>query len=373
MNGVDYNFLSGRVTISAGLTSATITVSPVDDVAFEGNEIVSAVLIPSSGYAVGTPSAGAITIIDNESAGVTISGSPSTVVRGSPLTVSWSGIVTPTARDWIGLYAPGAPNTALLAWEYVSCDTVPATAKASGSCPFPIPASLPVGAYELRLFANDGFGLIAASGITVADNVSAATIQYLSGSAKGSPNAQTVDFDSLDTTGATFGALCTASFGNLTLEDSRGGTWTEQRVQGPGSEVRFWTRSGGSFGPNTTVRITNNGTKYPSGVIAFYKGVSTPGAPVSANAAGTTLQPGSVTPGGANSLLLTCLAMGNPHGEVSINSNYQIRGVIGYQDGIRTGIALADLIQIGTATAQAPIWTSAQLIDLRATHAAVLP
>jgi hypothetical protein len=34
---------------------------------------------------------------------------------------------------------------------YVSCSKTPTTARASGSCTFPVPATLGAGSYELRL------------------------------------------------------------------------------------------------------------------------------------------------------------------------------------------------------------------------------
>jgi len=75
---------------------------------------------------------------------------------GATITASWTGIAAPTARDWIGIFVPGAPNTPSLAWRYT-------TGTASGSVPFAIPATLAPGTYELRLFSNDGHTRLAAS------------------------------------------------------------------------------------------------------------------------------------------------------------------------------------------------------------------
>jgi hypothetical protein len=89
--------------------------------------------------------------------------SPASVARGGTVTATWSGIATPTSTDWIGLYSPAAPDTAYLAWVYVSCSQTPATPRASGSCPFVIPAGLATGTYQLRLLANDGYTRLATS------------------------------------------------------------------------------------------------------------------------------------------------------------------------------------------------------------------
>jgi PKD repeat protein len=97
------------------------------------------------------------------SSSTTLSVSPTSVSPGGSVTATWSGIATPSPLDWIGLYSPGSANTAFLAWIYVSCSKSATTAKASGSCPFALPSSLPSGTYELRLLANNGFTSLATS------------------------------------------------------------------------------------------------------------------------------------------------------------------------------------------------------------------
>ena len=92
-----------------------------------------------------------------------LTATPATVSAGAKVTASWSGITAPTPKDWIGLYAPGAADTQFITWVYVSCSTVAGTARASGSCAYPLPATLAAGNYELRLFANDGFTRLAAT------------------------------------------------------------------------------------------------------------------------------------------------------------------------------------------------------------------
>lgn len=93
---------------------------------------------------------------------VTLNVNPSTVSRGTFATISWNGIGNPTTRDWLGLYAPGAANTAYQAWVYTSsCQTtVGALAKASGTCGLFIPTTVAPGNYEIRLLANDGFKVL---------------------------------------------------------------------------------------------------------------------------------------------------------------------------------------------------------------------
>ncbi|MBM4093016.1 MAG: hypothetical protein FJ276_26950, partial [Planctomycetes bacterium] len=65
-DGADYTSLSGSVTIGAGSANATITVTPIDDAAVEGNETVVLTLSTSASYTLGTPGSDTVTIADNE-------------------------------------------------------------------------------------------------------------------------------------------------------------------------------------------------------------------------------------------------------------------------------------------------------------------
>lgn len=78
---------------------------------------------------------------------------------------------TPTATDWIGLYAAGAPATSFVDWLYVNCTKSAGAARASGSCAVIIPTGLTPGAYELRLFGNNGYTTLAASGPVMVSTV----------------------------------------------------------------------------------------------------------------------------------------------------------------------------------------------------------
>lgn len=65
-NGIDYNALTGTVTIPAGQASTTIVISPVNDAnATEGNESVVVTLSDTATYDLGAASAATVTIADN--------------------------------------------------------------------------------------------------------------------------------------------------------------------------------------------------------------------------------------------------------------------------------------------------------------------
>jgi hypothetical protein len=147
--------------------------------------------------------------------GATLSASPSPVSPGGTLAATWSGIVSPTPGDWIALYAAGATNSALLNWRYTG-------GAASGSVPFSIPAISP-GTYELRLFANSSFALLATSGPIV---VQGATLSA-------SPNPVSP------------GGTVTASWSGITSPTS--GDWIALYSSGsPDSAVIVWRYSGGT-------------------------------------------------------------------------------------------------------------------------------
>jgi len=138
-------------------------VTPIDDTVVELNDTVIVTLTGSVGvYAAGTPSTATVTIADNDAPpGPSLTASPSSVVPGGTVTASWSGISNPTAKDWIGLYTPGAGDGSYQSWLYVSCSQTPGIGSVSGACVYGLPDTH--GTYELRFFANDGFARLATS------------------------------------------------------------------------------------------------------------------------------------------------------------------------------------------------------------------
>jgi hypothetical protein len=68
VSGTDYTLspAPSSVTIPAGASSKTITVTPINDVVMEGNETVVMTLSPRSNYTVGSPSSATVTVVSNE-------------------------------------------------------------------------------------------------------------------------------------------------------------------------------------------------------------------------------------------------------------------------------------------------------------------
>jgi serine protease len=65
-NGTDYTTVSSSVVIAAGSATAAITISPIDDSVYEGNESVTLTLSASASYDVGSPSSATVTITEND-------------------------------------------------------------------------------------------------------------------------------------------------------------------------------------------------------------------------------------------------------------------------------------------------------------------
>jgi hypothetical protein len=63
-NGADYAALTSPVTIPAGSFTATLTVTPLVDALIEGNETVIITAVAGSGYTLGAPVSGTVTIED---------------------------------------------------------------------------------------------------------------------------------------------------------------------------------------------------------------------------------------------------------------------------------------------------------------------
>lgn len=64
--GADYTATSGTLTIPAGVTSKTFSISILQDTSYEGDETVTLTLSSPSGATLGTPSTATLTITDDE-------------------------------------------------------------------------------------------------------------------------------------------------------------------------------------------------------------------------------------------------------------------------------------------------------------------
>ena len=65
-NGIDFNIGTSPVPILAGASYVNVTLTPINDSAYEGNETATLTILPDPGYAIGSPSSATITIQDND-------------------------------------------------------------------------------------------------------------------------------------------------------------------------------------------------------------------------------------------------------------------------------------------------------------------
>jgi hypothetical protein len=71
-NSIDYVSPSGSITIPAGVTSADVSITALDDALIEGDEFVTLVVITNAAYDIGTPGQATLALRDNERVTVTV-------------------------------------------------------------------------------------------------------------------------------------------------------------------------------------------------------------------------------------------------------------------------------------------------------------
>ncbi|HEV8307572.1 MAG TPA: S8 family serine peptidase [Methylomirabilota bacterium] len=218
---------------------------------------------------------------------VTLSVSPTTIGQGGTLTATWSGIATPTTTDWLGLYAIGAPDGSYISYRYT-------TGAASGSVPFPVPGTLALGTYELRLFSNSTLTRLATSNAFTVSQAASLTVSPTtiaqggtvtatwSGIATPSATdwlglyqpgaADTATLASQNTTGAASGSLPFPLSGTLTP-----GTY-ELRLFSSGSFTRLATSNPFTVQAAGPVTLSVSPTTIAAGgtLTATWSGIATP-------------------------------------------------------------------------------------------------
>ena len=97
-SGSDYTSLGSSVVIPAGASSATLTVSPLDDSPVESAETVIVTLASNAAYTLGSPSSATVTINDDDKATVSIAATTPTASETGPtagvFTVTRTGSTT---------------------------------------------------------------------------------------------------------------------------------------------------------------------------------------------------------------------------------------------------------------------------------------
>ena len=160
---------------------------------------------------------------------------PVRALPGETFAVTWEDVPDATARDWLGLYPAGANDRDYVAWQYVSCGAEPVAPRPSGSCSFTAPAS--PGDYEVRLFADDSFRLLASATVAVVQPTQTAT-PTSTATATATPSA-TATATATDTPTATSTSTPTATA--TPLPWPVGGAFViGRRAAVVGNRVTFW-------------------------------------------------------------------------------------------------------------------------------------
>jgi len=84
--GVDYAALSGGFEIPAGEGSVNVTVLPIQDSSFEGDETVILTLVDTADYDLGSPATATVTITDDDLPTVTVAASDANAAEAGPNT-----------------------------------------------------------------------------------------------------------------------------------------------------------------------------------------------------------------------------------------------------------------------------------------------
>jgi YD repeat-containing protein len=154
---------------------------------------------------------------------LSLSATPSVILRGDTLTATWTSIPNATSADWIALYALGAANTNYLSWKYVNCTFSPTVAIPSGSCPFTVPTTVAPGNYELRLLANNGYTTITTSNTIVVNAPNPPNISSLSPSSGPTSTAVVIN-------GSNFGATQGSSTVTFSGTSATPTNWTSTAI-----------------------------------------------------------------------------------------------------------------------------------------------
>lgn len=177
----------------------------------------------------------------------------------------------------------------------------------------------------------------------------------------GSANNSNVTTGGIDTTGTTLIVAAVGSYPPLAagdFSDSEGNTWTSLTLRTPASGVGLQLFY--CINPDTSAAHTFSSTvasSYPSvAVLAFSGNPSYEQENGAVSASGLTLQPGSVTPGENDSLVVVGLSFNFAGATASIDGGYALPEQVAPVNGQCVGVAIGYKIQ-SVAAATNPTFT----------------
>lgn len=176
-----------------------------------------------------------------------------------------------------------------------------------------------------------------------------------------SSDGTTVTTGAIDTTGATLlvvGAGAGTSIGSIA--DSKSNSWTAGAAVTNTLITQIWhVINPTSVGSGHTFTVNTQASSFPAICVLALSGADTAASRDQQNtgtaAAGTTVQPGSVTPTADNEIVITAAHVTVTGETVSIDGGFNISDQV-TAGGPNYGVALAYLIQTSLAAAN-PTWT----------------
>jgi hypothetical protein len=204
--------------------------------------------------------------------------------------------------------------------------------------------------------------------ITLVDHIGAASADTFS-----------VTTGAINSTGANFLAAAVA---DLTTHpgtdpsDSKGNSWTvltETTVSNV--RLRLMYAKNATTGSGHTFTASSAEAEFPAAAFAAFANVHTV-TPFDvenggSTSGGTTVQPGSITPGTDHELVLTGVGISGTPSTMSIDGGYTITDEVDFNGGVNFGVALAYLVQT-SAAATNPTWTGTAVTSYAARIASFL-
>jgi phospholipase C len=157
----------------------------------------------NNGYTIAATS-NHVTVTSSSGGSTTLALSPSTVVAGGAVSISWTAPAGSSSTDWIGLYKVGAPDSPSLWWQYTNgatSGTFHTTAQGAAGTQF-----------EFRYFLNNGYTKTATSNTGTATSIAPACLA--SGQTASNIKHLVVIVQENHTFDSYFGKYCTAAPGS---------------------------------------------------------------------------------------------------------------------------------------------------------------
>lgn len=228
-------------------------------------------------------------------------------------------------------------------------------------------------------------GILTELSVRIQAAAAGGTFALISNTSAGSGDALSVTTSAIDTTGANLLVVAVASYNGATastLSDSKGNTWNARTAYsdaGTGGIVRIqlFYASSPTVGTGHTFTGSSPGSgSYPCIAVAAFSGANTtPYASESGDtdgSSGSTDQPGTVTPGSNNNLIITGVAHNNAGSTMSVNESFTISNQTTAVGSQCVGVAMGYQIQT-TATARNPTWTLSAGTGLVCSAAVFIP